>query len=293
MLLLLIFLLTILITLFLRSIIFPMPLSDVGSVRYRTVPWMTFLLIIANSIIFLVWQAPNLYQGGALVDEGSYSGYSMLYQYVRQIWTYGYRGIFLREAVSIGAFATFTSMFMHGDMWHLLGNMIYLWTFGRRVEDACGAWRYLVFYLLAGMVANIGSDVLNRAQADIPGIGASGAISGVMGAYLLLFPGTMVTSFWGIGIVLRLPAVLVMKAVGVKSVADAPIWRWTIKLPAWTLLIFFLVTNTLPSLEVLQRGQDYGGVNTLAHLTGFLAAIVIFLFVRKDLLTRYFAGRSL
>jgi membrane associated rhomboid family serine protease len=87
--------------------------------------------------------------------------------------------------------------------------------------------------------------------------------------------------------------VLVMKAVGVKSVADAPIWRWTIKLPAWTLLIFFLVTNTLPSLEVLQRGQDYGGVNTLAHLTGFLAAIVIFLFVRKDLLTRYFAGRSL
>lgn len=271
--LLLIFLLTILITLFLRSVIFPMPLSDVGSVRYRTVPWMTFLLIIANSIIFLVWQAPNLYQGGALVDEGNYSGYSMLYQYVRQIWTYGYRGIFLREAVGIGAFATFTSMFMHGDMWHLLGNMIYLWTFGRRVEDACGSWRYLVFYLLAGMVANVGSDVLNRAQADIPGIGASGAISGVMGAYLLLFPGAMVTSFWGIGTVL--------------------LRRLTIKLPAWTLLIFFLVTNMLPSLEVLQRGQDYGGVNTLAHLTGFLAAIVIFLFVRKDLLTRYFAGRSL
>lgn len=293
MLLLFIFLFYILITLLLRSIITPMPISDTGSVRYRSIPWMTLTLILINSVVFIVLQAPNLYQGAQLLDEGNFSGYNMLYEYVRQTWTYGFRGIFLREALSIGAFTTFTSMFMHSELWHLLGNMIYLWTFGRRVEDACGPWRFLVFYLLAGMVANIGSEVLNRAQADLPGIGASGAISGVMGAYLILFPGTMVTCFWGIGVVLRLPAVIVMKIIGAKSVQAAPIWRWTIKLPAWLLLLFFLVSNMLPSFDVLLQGQDYGGVNTLAHVTGFLAALVIFLFVRKDLLTRYFSGRSL
>ncbi len=56
----------------------------------------------------------------------------------------------LREALSMGAFTTFTSMFMHADLWHLLGNMIFLWAFGRRLEDACGPWRYLLFYLFAG-----------------------------------------------------------------------------------------------------------------------------------------------
>lgn len=293
MLLLFVFLFYILLTLLAQSVIAPLPLSDTGSVRYRTIPWVTLLLILINSVVFIGWQAANLYQGAQLVDEGSFSGFDLLYDYVRQIWTYGYRGVFLRDGVSIGAFSTFTSMFMHGDLWHLLGNMIYLWAFGRRVEDACGHWRFLLFYLLAGMVANIGSDVLNRAQADIPGIGASGAISGVMGAYLILFPGAMVSCFWGIGLVLRLPVVIVLKLVGLKSVRDARIWRWTIRLPAWILLLFFLVENTLPSLDVLTQGQDYGGVNTLAHVTGFLAALAVFLFVRKDLLTRYMAGRSL
>ncbi|MBI5667047.1 MAG: rhomboid family intramembrane serine protease [Chloroflexi bacterium] len=293
MLLLFIFLFYILLTLFARSVITPMPISDTGSVRYRTIPWVTLTLILINAVVFIGWQAANLYQGAQLVAEGDFSGYDLVYDYVRQIWTYGYRGIFLRDGLSIGAFTTFTSMFMHGDLWHLLGNMIYLWAFGRRVEDACGPWRYLVFYLLAGMVANIGSDVLNRAQADLPGIGASGAISGVMGAYLILFPGAMVTCIWGIGMVLRLPIVIILKLAGVRSVRDARIWRWTIRLPAWTLLLFFLASNFLPSLDVLTQGQDYGGVNTLAHVTGFLAALVIFLFVRKDLLTRYIAGRSL
>jgi membrane associated rhomboid family serine protease len=218
----------------------------------------------------------------------------MLYAYVTQIWTYGYRALFLTgEGASIGAFVSFTSIFMHADMWHLLGNMIYLWSFGRRVEDACGSWRFLIFYLMAGMVANIGSELLNPANADIPGIGASGAIAGVMGAYLILFPGAMVLCFWGIGSVLRVPVVLALKIAGVKSVRGAPLLRLTIRLPAWVLLIAWLVMNTLPSLEVIQRGQDYGGVNTLAHLTGFLAALLIFLYVRKGVLSRYLAGRSL
>lgn len=296
MLLLLDFLLYLIITLFLQSFLTPTPLSDSGNVRYRTIPIMTILLIIANSMIFMVAQAPNLYQGSQLLQVDPVAGMARLNEYIAQTWTFGYRGIFMREGLGIGAFSTFTSMFMHGDMWHLIGNMIYLWTFGRRVEDACGSWRFLAYYLIAGMIAGIGSEVFNTSRTDIPSIGASGAIAGVMGAYLVLFPGAMITCFWGIGIILRVPVVAVLKLVGVKWVQEAPIWRWTIKLPGFLLLIFFLAQEFISSLlPFIQPGDtaNLGGVNHAAHLTGFLAALLIFLFVRKDLLTRYFTGRRL
>jgi membrane associated rhomboid family serine protease len=254
---------------------------------------MTFVLITINSLVFIFFQAFDLYQGSNLLEMGDLAGVEKIVHYEQFIWTYGYRGVFMREGLSIGAFSTFTSMFMHADFWHLFGNMIFLWTFGRRVEDACGAWRFLLFYLAAGMVANLFSEVLNPAHADIPGVGASGAIAGVMGAYLILFPSSMVLCFWGIGIVLRVPVVIILKIAGVKSVAGAKIWRWTIKIPAWTVLIYFIVRESLPTFEVLQQGKAFGGVNNLAHVTGFLAALVISLYVRKDLLTRYIAGRAI
>ncbi len=295
MLLLLDFLLYLIVTLFFISFVTPTPLSDTGNVRYRTIPVMTILLIVANSLIFMIFQGPDLYQGSSLLKSGDAEGLTRIHNYVAQIWTLGYRGVFMRDGLSIGAFSAFTSMFMHGDMWHLIGNMIYLWAFGRRVEDACGSWRFLAYYLIAGMVAGIGSEIFNTAHTDIPSIGASGAIAGVMGAYLVLFPGAMVTSFWGIGIILRVPTVLILKVAGVKSVKDAPVWRWTIKLPAFLLLIVFLGREAIASLlPFLQSQQDnIGGVNHAAHVTGFLAALLILLFVRKDLLTRYFSGRRL
>jgi len=288
-----IFLIEIAITLFIGALLYPLPISDTGSVRYSSIPFMTFVLITVNSLVFIFFEAFDLYQGMNLLDAGDFEGVRRIYNYVETVWTYGYRGIFLREALSIGAFSTFTSMFMHADFWHLFGNMIFLWTFGRRVEDACGPWRFLLFYLVAGMVANLGSDLLNPAKTDLPGIGASGAIAGVMGAYLILFPGAMITSLWGIGIALRVPVVLILKIAGVEQVADAKIWRWTIRLPAWMFLVYFLVRESLPSFQVMQQGKEFGGVNNLAHVTGFLAALVIFLFVRKDLITRYFAGRKI
>jgi membrane associated rhomboid family serine protease len=271
----------------------PLPTSDTGNVRHSSIPFMTVLLIVINSLVFILFTASNLYQGLNALDAGDRIGIDRFYHYELTNWMYGYRSIFMREGVGIGAFSTFTSMFMHGDFWHLFFNMIYLWTFGRRVEDACGPWRYLLFYLAAGMIAHIGATVLNPAQVDLPEIGASGAIAGVMGAYLILFPGAMVTCLWGIGIVLRVPVVIVLKIAGVARVADAKIWRWTIRLPAWILLIYFLVQEALPSLEVIQHGKTGGGVSNLAHVTGFLAALVIFLFVRKDLVTRYFSGRAI
>lgn len=285
-----VFLLLIILELFLMSFVFPLPVTDTGTVRYRTLPWMTMLLIVVNSLVFILWQASNLYQGSVALEETGSA--VMLDDYLKQLWMYGFRGSYLREGYSIGAFVTFTSMFMHSDMWHLFGNMIFLWTFGRRVEDACGPWRFLLFYLAAGMVANLGSELLNPSAVDLPGVGASGAISGVMGAYLLLFPGALVNCLWGLGSIVRLPLVVFGQLVGIKSLEGVPTWRWTVRVPAWILLVYFLVKDLIPSFEVIQQGKDIGGVNNLAHLTGFLAALFIVLFVRKDLAMRFFSGRS-
>jgi len=288
------FMLQIVLWLVVSSFILPMPFSDTGTVRYRTLPYITIGLIIINSLIFIVLQAPNLYQGLAAMDEGDrLTGATLLTDYVQQVWTFGFRTSYMRNAISIGGFTTFTSMFMHADLFHLLGNMIFLWTFGRRVEDACGPWRFLLFYLLAGMIANLGSGVLNPADLDRPSVGASGAIAGLMGAYLLLFPGAQVNCLWGLGSIIRWPIVVVAHAIGLpKSLSIAPMWRWTVRIPAWTFLFYFLIRELLPSFEVMQQGAELSGVNNLAHLVGFLAALTIVFFARKDLVMRFFSGRT-
>ncbi len=257
------------------GLITPLPVSDTGIVRYRSLPWVTLALILANALIFALWQAPDIY------PEVRFAAYEKIY-------TYGYRGTVLAQGLGIGAFTTFTSLFMHADLGHLLGNMFFLWTFGRRVEDACGPWRYLLFYLLAGMIANVSAEVLNPAGADLPGIGASGAISGLMGAYLLLFPTARVECIWGIGMVLRVPIAAVRRTLGQR----VRLWRWTVSLPAWTLLVYFAASNLLPSLQALTSGQTVIGVNTLAHVMGFVASLLVLLFVRKDLFHRFFSPRD-
>ncbi|RMF81615.1 MAG: rhomboid family intramembrane serine protease [Chloroflexi bacterium] len=277
------FLIAIIITLIATSIVTPLPLTDTGTVRYRTVPWVTLGLIVVNSLIFIFWQAADLYQAQDIQE---------LEPYIRKIWMYGYRETAIREGAGIGAFTAFTSTFMHGDFWHLFFNMIYLWAFGRRVEDSMGAWRYLLFYLFAGMIAGLGSVLLNPSDGNRPSIGASGAISGVMGAYLILFPGARVLCLWGIGAVLRVPYVLFQKAMGSENYADAKLFTRYVQVPAFIVLILFAITNTLPSFDVITQGNDLGGVNTLAHLTGFLAALAVFFFIRKDLLMRYIHGRA-
>jgi membrane associated rhomboid family serine protease len=271
------FLIMVILVIIASSIVLPTPVSDIGAVSYRTFPWMTLLLIVVNALVFMIWQAPELYQAASLEEA---------YPYIERIYTYGLRGSILREGLSVGAFTTFTSMFMHADHWHLLFNMIYLWTFGRRVEDACGAWRFLLFYLAAGMVANIGSTLLNPALQDLPGIGASGAIFGVMGAFLVLFPGARVQCIWIIGSVLRIP---------IAAIRGKPLWSWFIALPAWILLILFAVLEALPSIQTVVTGEVGVGdnINHLAHLMGFLAAVLIFFYVRKDLLLRYVQRRTL
>ena len=271
--------------LFLKTLIYPMPVNDSGITRYRAIPWVTLTLIVVNTLIFVLWIAPDLYArvAGSVVIEPA------IQNYIGKIRTYGYTEQNIHDGTGIGALAAFSSMFMHADFWHLFGNMMYLWTFGRRVEDACGAWRFLLFYLLAGMVAHIGSVVLTPLLGTRPSIGASGAIAGVMGAYLLFFPGTTVNCLWGIGVIARLP----FAAIRVAMDREAKFWRTTVSLPAWTLLGWFLLQTVLPSMETIRSDEEIAGVNHLAHLTGFFAALAVFLFVRKDLLMRYLHGRKL
>ncbi|MCK6581343.1 MAG: rhomboid family intramembrane serine protease [Anaerolineae bacterium] len=271
------FALAVLLVLFEMSVIYPLPLSDIGAVRYRTMPTMTYLLIIVNALVFIAWQAPDIY--GVELDS-----YRDLQPYMDKIWTYGYRDVFMTEGLSIGAFTTFTSMFMHGDIWHLFGNMIFLWAFGRRLEDACGPWRYLLFYLTAGMVANLGSVVLNPVQGELPSVGASGAIAGVMGAFLVLFPRARIQCLWFIGMILWIPYRAITRQENIFS-------RYIV-LPAGLFLLYFAFRELLPSLETITQGDNVGGVNNLAHLLGFAAGPLILLFVRKDLLVRFITRRA-
>jgi len=271
--------------LFLSTLLYPMPVNDSGIVRYRTVPWATLMLITVNTVIFVLWIAPDLY----VQQQGSVTVEPDIDRYIDKMTLYGYSEKAVRDGLGVGAFAGLSSMFLHADFWHLFGNMVYLWAFGRRIEDACGSWRFLLFYLLAGMFADVGSVLFTSSLEVRPSVGASGAIAGVMGAYLLLFPTARVNCLWGIGSLLRLP----VAAIRLLMNRQYKFWRWTVSLPAWLLLIWFVVQNALPSLETIQGDQELKGVNYLAHLAGFLAALAVFLFVRKDLLMRYVHGRKL
>lgn len=266
-------LIMIIIVLIAQSVVLPTPINDMGTTRYRGVPYMTLGIIIINGLVFMVWQAPPYYQAQTIGE---------LQPYVNQLYQFGYRETLLVRGESVGALVTFTSMFMHADFWHLLGNMIYLWAFGRRLEDACGSWRFLLYYLTAGMLANFATAAVIRSVDTIPGIGASGAIAGVMGGFLVLFPNAKIQCLWGLGSVFRIPYAMI---------TGKPIWKWLVEVPAWFLLVYFAIREALPSLETIANQSQITGVNNVAHFAGFLAALLIFFFTRKDLLVRWFAGR--
>jgi membrane associated rhomboid family serine protease len=151
-----------------------------------------------------------------------------------------------------------TSMFLHGSWMHLLGNMWFLWLFGNNVEDAMGRLRYLVFYLVSGLAAAF-AQVMTNPSSEIPMVGASGAISGVMGGYLLLYPRVRVFCMVPLGFMLT-----------------------SVALPAWMMLVYWVVLQAVSGLTVLGRGEG-GGVAFWAHVGGFVAGLVLVkLFAREE-----------
>jgi len=154
----------------------------------------------------------------------------------------------------------FTSMFMHGGLFHVAGNMLYLWIFGDNVEDTLGHGRFLAFYLLAGVAAAL-AQIAVHPGSRIPMVGASGAISGVLGAYLLLFPyaGVLVLVIFGF---------------------FARVVRW----PAIIVLGFWIVVQFLNGLITASAspggGGATGGTAWFAHIGGFLAGMVLLFLMR-------------
>jgi len=163
--------------------------------------------------------------------------------------------------VSFSAVAVpfFTSMFLHGGWLHLIGNMWYLWIFGDNVEDRLGHLTYLIFYLLCGLGAGIVHTILN-ADTTIPSVGASGAIAGVLGAYLVSYPFARVLTLVPIFVFLQV-----------------------IEIPAVFLLLFWFVMQFFSGTASLMTGPNAGGVAWWAHVGGFIIGIILVgLFPRKD-----------
>lgn len=167
------------------------------------------------------------------------------------------RGVDLPPTIRIPIWLTLiTSLFLHGGLLHVLGNMLYLWVFGDNVEGAMGRWRFLAFYLLCGAAAGLAQLALNL-QSPIPLVGASGAIAGVLGAYLMLFPTARILTV--------IPIFFFVRLVSIPAVIVLGIW--------------FL-------LQIVNSAASFGattGVAWFAHIGGFAAGLLLVLvFRRKD-----------
>ena len=213
----------------------------------KTAPIVTVALIVVNVLVFL-------YQ----VSLGPRGGQLFVYQYgsIPAV-VVGSESLPARIDAVPPLLSLFTSMFLHGGWMHLIGNMWYLWIFGDNIEEAMGRVRYLIFYLATGFLASI-SHVLSNIGSTIPSIGASGAISGVLGAYLLLYPRARVLTLIFLGWFIRL-----------------------IYIPAGFVLGFWFVLQLLSgSMSV---GQNAGGVAFWAHIGGFVTGMVLVgLFKRRE-----------
>jgi len=156
-------------------------------------------------------------------------------------------------------FTLITSMFMHGGWAHLLGNMLFLWVFGDNIENRIGHIRYLIFYLVCGIIASLCHVFVSGSDSLIPSLGASGAISGVLGGYLLLFPSRRVRVIMGRGIT---------------------------TVPAFVALGIWIVFQVISGMGMLGGDETGGGVAYAAHIGGFVAGLALIkLFdigVRKD-----------
>ena len=209
----------------------------------RIVPVMTIAFIVMCVLVF-VWQISlGRYFEQAIYSLGAIPSV-----------IFGIK-ILPAELDVVPAWATvFTSMFMHGSWMHLIGNMLYLWIFGNNVEDAMGHVRFVIFYLLCGFTAFLAQS-LPDPQSTFPMVGASGAISGVLGAYLMLYPHARILVVIPLGIFL-----------------------YPTRLPAGWVLAFWFLLQILSS--ALAGNQQQGGVAFGAHIGGFVTGLVLIPFFK-------------
>jgi membrane associated rhomboid family serine protease len=200
------------------------PVGDDNRSR-RTVPVVTFGLIVVNAIFFLI----ELNSGDAFIERWAFVPSRFL-------------------ADPVGDLPTlFTSMFMHAGWVHLIGNMLYLWIFGDNVEDRFGQGNYLIFYLLCGIGATF-TQLMFSADSSIPNLGASGAIAGVLGAYILMFPQARVSVLMG---------------------------RMLVPMSAFAVIGLWFVLQLFSGLASITAATQSGGVAYMAHVGGFVTGLVL------------------
>jgi membrane associated rhomboid family serine protease len=208
------------------------PIGDQNR-RGHILPVVNYLLIAINAAVFF-------YQI-SLGSEGAIQEF---------INTYGVIPVEILGGQD--TYTLLTSMFMHGGWAHIFGNMMFLWVFGDNIEDAFGHLGYLVFYLVTGLAASAAHILLNP-TSEIPSVGASGAISGVLGAYIVFFGGNAVHVLIG---------------------------YFVTSLPAWMMIGLWAVTQFISAYGALAETAQTGGVAYAAHAGGFVAGVIIALLLR-------------
>jgi membrane associated rhomboid family serine protease len=212
-----------------------LPIGDDNTSR-RTVPLVTYALIAVNVLFFFV----ELSGGNAFIEKWAFVP-----------------GRFL--ANPFGDFLTlFSSMFMHAGWAHLGGNMLYLWIFGDNVEDRFGPIKFTLFYLLCGLAATF-AQLAFSLGSTVPNVGASGAIAGVLGAYILLFPQGKVRVLQG---------------------------QRVVQVPALIVIGFWIVLQFFSGIGSIANTADTGGVAYMAHIGGFLAGFVLTFLFRGNMSPR-------
>lgn len=202
------------------------PIGDDNSAR-RSLPVVTFALIAINLVVFFL----ELQRGESFIREWAFIPARF------------------SESPAAQSPTILSAMFMHGGWLHLGGNMLYLWIFGDNVEDRFGPVRFLLFYLAAGLAATFAQFAFNPGSA-IPNVGASGAIAGVLGAYLLMFPKARVNVLLG---------------------------RQIVAMPAFIVLGFWIVLQFVSGVgSIADTAQtETGGVAYMAHIGGFVAGLAL------------------
>jgi membrane associated rhomboid family serine protease len=212
------------------------PLRDV--IPSRTTPVVTITIIVINAIAFLYEQA--LFAESELALRR----FIMVYGVVPASFTWT---------------SVVTSMFLHGDWMHFLGNMLYLWIFADNVEDRVGHGRFVFFYLMCGATAALAQTLISP-ESRIPMVGASGAIAGVMGAYFILFPHSRVLTL--------VPIIFYVELIEIPAIFFLGVW------------FLMQLLSGVGSLGV-GTAHDVGGVAFWAHVAGFAAGMVAILLFRR------------
>src|SRR5919197_2207284 len=223
------------------------PISD-DNPTLRT-PVMTYLLLATTWAVWLFFQRAGLDPfalAASVCNLGLVSGEITGRAPVGEAVPMGGNAVCVVDRDPINVLTPITSMFLHGSWGHILGNSLYLWVFGNNVEDSMGRFRFVVFYLLTGLVA-AASQVVVSPDSPVPMVGASGAISGVLGAYLVLYPRVRVNMFF---LFFLLP------------------------IPAYLVLLWWIGTQLLAGLSTL-AGAEGSGVAVWAHIGGFFAGLVL------------------